>query len=356
VHFSAGGRTYPGDLIYTEGQPSLVVSWRTVDGKRAPYIRFPLNPASLTCVDEHAQLYHYEGPVFAQVSRSPPASAPAVDAETTGRRDAATADSTPRGSEGSGKFAKFVSAMPIHDLELAHTLHGALADIFVSNPQGGENKGAMDRVTRLCEAIVGSVNDLECRVTVRGIESLARLYFSDDGALGLTIGSMAGIEALRYQIFNALSALRGRLDYLNRRPPSKPELPAIQPAKGLKVLVVEDNQDSAESLRRLLEVCGYTVDVAYTGEEGVAAALRLQPDVVLCDIGLPDRDGFQVAAALKEVAETKKARLIAVTAYGSEQDRQRSRDAGFHLHLVKPVRPETLLKQLDDPVQAAQRR
>lgn len=73
------------------------------------------------------------------------------------------------------------------------------------------------------------------------------------------------------------------------------------------------------------------------------------PDIVLCDIGLPDGDGYELAAALRDNPATARARLIAVTAYGGEQDRKRSREASFQLHLVRPVKPENLLQQLDEP-------
>jgi CheY-like chemotaxis protein len=148
-------------------------------------------------------------------------------------------------------------------------------------------------------------------------------------------------STLRSQTF------RGRLDVLERRAPSRQELPALAPTRRLRILVVEDNRDSADSLRKLLELCGYAVTVAYTGDEGLEAALRTPPDVVLCDIALPDRDGFSVATALRRHPSTSNARLIAVTAYGSAEDQKRSHDAGFQLHLVKPVRPDTLLEQLD---------
>jgi len=89
--------------------------------------------------------------------------------------------------------------------------------------------------------------------------------------------------------------------------------------------------------------------LAYSGREGLEAAQRTRPDIVLCDIGLPDTDGYEVAAALRTDPATAQARLIAVTAYGGEQDKRRSREAGFHLHLVKPVKPESLLQELDRP-------
>jgi CheY-like chemotaxis protein len=122
----------------------------------------------------------------------------------------------------------------------------------------------------------------------------------------------------------------------------------IDPGKNhLRVLVVEDNRDAAESLQALLALCGYQVVVAYTGQEALAAARRLQPHVVLCDIGLPDSDGYVIASILRQSADTTGARLIAVTAYGQSKDRRRALAAGFDEHLVKPVDPKMLLCEIE---------
>lgn len=128
--------------------------------------------------------------------------------------------------------------------------------------------------------------------------------------------------------------------------PSKPELPALA-AKSTRILVVEDNRDAAHTLAQFLRLSGYAVNVAYSSREGLEAAKKTPPDFVLCDIGLPDSDGYALAQALREDPQTAGARLIAVTARNGEEDKQRSRDAGFQLHLVKPVQPETLLQELD---------
>jgi CheY-like chemotaxis protein len=111
---------------------------------------------------------------------------------------------------------------------------------------------------------------------------------------------------------------------------------------GKRILVVEDNRDSADSLRLLLELSGHEVAVAYSGHDGVRAAEQYQPDVVLCDIGLPGLDGYGVARKLRDNPTTATARLIAVTAYGHDEDRRRSHEAGFEQHLVKPVDPDAL--------------
>jgi CheY-like chemotaxis protein len=115
----------------------------------------------------------------------------------------------------------------------------------------------------------------------------------------------------------------------------------------LRILVVEDKRDQADSLRMLLGLYGCEVAVAYSGPEGVRAAGQYRPDVVLCDIGLPGLDGYGVARHLRGGPATAGARLIALTAYGQHEDRRRSQEAGFEQHLVKPVDPNALLRALN---------
>jgi CheY-like chemotaxis protein len=215
-----------------------------------------------------------------------------------------------------------VYAKPLAPTALEDLLDQALMQAVLATPGGRNDAEALAHFSRLCARALQVVNDLEARVLVRDIDSLARLLCYADGHVGMGSGSLQGVDALKLQLFNTLSALRGRLHLL--------ELQYIP--------------------SRLLELCGYSVTVAYTAEEGLEAAEKTRPDIVLCDIGLPDSDGYAFAAALREKPGTATTRLIAVTAYGSEQDKKRSREAGFHLHLVKPVRPETLLQELDQPV------
>jgi CheY-like chemotaxis protein len=240
--------------------------------------------------------------------------------------------------------------MSRRDLDDALNLYAALMRLVVSEPGGRDDAEGLRRLSELCARAVRVVNDMEARVLIRGVESRAKLLFSEHGHVGVEAGSLEGVAAVKFQIYNALSNLRGRLQTLHdREPPSRPELPALAAKKDRHVLVVEDDHDSALSLRKLLELCGYTVSVAYNGRDGIEAAEKVLPDVVLCDIGLPDRDGYELAIALRKNPATARVRLIAVTAYGSDQDKQRSREAGFQLHLVKPVKPERLLEELDKP-------
>jgi signal transduction histidine kinase/CheY-like chemotaxis protein len=114
-------------------------------------------------------------------------------------------------------------------------------------------------------------------------------------------------------------------------------------ATSQRVLIVDDNQDAAEMLRGALEALGYTVDVAFDGPSALTRAEAFRPAAVLLDIGLPEMDGYEVARRLRASRpEAQALRLLAVTGYGLETDRQRSRDAGFQAHLVKPIDIERL--------------
>jgi len=104
-----------------------------------------------------------------------------------------------------------------------------------------------------------------------------------------------------------------------------------------RVLVADDNRDAAESLATMFELLGHQVAIAYDGEQAVAEAERLQPEVVLLDLGMPRLDGLGAARRIREFGWAKHTVLIATTGWGQEQDRLASRTAGFDYHLVKPV-------------------
>lgn len=124
---------------------------------------------------------------------------------------------------------------------------------------------------------------------------------------------------------------------------------ALAAASARRILVVEDNPDAAATMRDFLELSGHEVELAASGVDGVQAARKFHPEVVLCDLGLPGMDGYEVAAELRRDPETASAKLIAVTGYGREEDRRRSKEAGFDLHLTKPVDPAQLKALLGTP-------
>jgi CheY-like chemotaxis protein len=114
-----------------------------------------------------------------------------------------------------------------------------------------------------------------------------------------------------------------------------------------RLLVVDDNKDAAESMSMLLEMWGHQVVYAYDGPSALETAERWQPEAVFLDIGLPGMDGYQVAERLRALPQGKGAVLIAITGYGQDDDRRRSRRAGIDHHLVKPVAPDALRTLID---------
>jgi signal transduction histidine kinase len=123
--------------------------------------------------------------------------------------------------------------------------------------------------------------------------------------------------------------------------------PHRQPVPG-KVLVIEDNADGREMLSALLSSYGYEVMQAENGMAGLAMAMASQPDIAIIDIGLPGISGYEVAQRLRESGTTRSMRLIALTGYGLEEDRQKAAQAGFDVHLAKPFDAARLFRALDD--------
>jgi signal transduction histidine kinase len=117
-----------------------------------------------------------------------------------------------------------------------------------------------------------------------------------------------------------------------------------QPAR--RILIVDDNVDSARGLAMLLEMTGHEVQLAHAGVAGLEAAIEFHPDAVLLDIGLPDMNGYDVAKRLREHSRFKQTPLIAITGFGGEADRRRALLSGFDFHLVKPIDYEALAKLL----------
>ena len=119
--------------------------------------------------------------------------------------------------------------------------------------------------------------------------------------------------------------------------PAAPTRPAERTAESWRVLVVDDNEDSADMLAKLLKRSGHDVQTAYTGPTALDVAAAHLPDVVLLDIGLPGINGYEVARRLRLLPQMEDVKIIAMTGYGQDADRQLARDAGFDSHLTKPV-------------------
>jgi PAS domain S-box-containing protein len=119
--------------------------------------------------------------------------------------------------------------------------------------------------------------------------------------------------------------------------PSAAALPEPQPVIPLRVLVVDDNVDAAESLAALLDLAGHATRVAHDGDQALLTAHEFRPEVVFLDIGMPGKDGYEVAKALRGKPETQQVVLVALTGWGAKDDRARSTSAGFDHHLTKPA-------------------
>lgn len=121
-----------------------------------------------------------------------------------------------------------------------------------------------------------------------------------------------------------------------------PEM-STAPAICRRVLVVDDNRDAADSLALLLEMYGHVTSVAYEGQEAVHLARSFAPHIAFVDLALPGLDGCEVARRIRGLESRSGMMLVALTGYGRDSDRERSREAGFDDHLVKPVNPQELL-------------
>jgi len=128
--------------------------------------------------------------------------------------------------------------------------------------------------------------------------------------------------------------------------PAAPEHLDASPVVRRRVLIVDDNRDAAEWLATLLSLSGHETHIALDGDQAVKAAERLLPDAILLDIGLPRIDGYEVCRRIREQPWGRGLMIVALTGWGQEEDRQKSKEAGFNTHLVKPVDDEVIMNLL----------
>lgn len=176
-----------------------------------------------------------------------------------------------------------------------------------------------------------------------GLTLVKRLVELHDGAVGArSEGFGLGSEFLvRIPAFDELPVEDFRV--------SKDEDRAAEPEPGSRhrILVADDNEDAALSLCMMLELMGHQVHTVHDGQAAIRATEAFRPDVVLLDIGMPRLSGYEVAKQIRQLAEGKGVELIALTGWGQEEDRRRSKEAGFDHHLVKPIDLADLTKVSD---------
>ncbi|WP_437591121.1 hybrid sensor histidine kinase/response regulator [Sorangium sp. So ce1000] len=175
-----------------------------------------------------------------------------------------------------------------------------------------------------------------------------------EGGLGIGLTIVRRLVELHGGTVQALSEGAGRgSEFIVRLPrserpvaPLAASAPAAQAGRKLRILVVDDNRDSAESMALLLKRMGNEVHAVFDGPSALDLATRLPPDVVLLDIGMPGMTGYDVARALRRIPDLANLSLFAMTGYGQESDRRRTQEAGFDVHLVKPIRADVLKRHL----------
>lgn len=139
-----------------------------------------------------------------------------------------------------------------------------------------------------------------------------------------------------------------RLPLLLHAPQPQARRAEVAPAaaRALRILVVDDNGDAAHALAMLLSLGGHDVRVENSGAAGLKAAAELQPDAIFCDVGMPGMDGHEFASRLRQHARFANTLLVALTGWGSEEDKRRSRAAGFDEHLTKPASVDAVTAML----------
>jgi two-component system CheB/CheR fusion protein len=243
---------------------------------------------------------------------------------------------------------------------LSQVLQNLLHNAAKYTPDGGKivlsgSREGDQAVMRVRDSGVGIAPELLTRIFdifTQGHRTLDR----SDGGLGIGLTLVRRLVILHGGSVEAYSEGLGKgSEFVVRLPSlevgasadSREEAPTSAAIDAVRrVLVVDDNVDSLESMALLVRHFGHDVRVAHNGSQAVSTAAETIPEVILLDIGLPGMDGYEVARRIRAIPGLQPCRIIAMTGYGQETDRVRSRLAGFDDHLVKPVEPETLRKIL----------
>jgi CheY-like chemotaxis protein len=233
------------------------------------------------------------------------------------------------------------------------------SNLFINAAKYTDIGGRIEvRATQESESIVVSVRDTGIGITRELIPRIFELFAQDknsrahsENGLGIGLALVHGILSLHGGTIEARSEGPGLgSEFVVRFPigAEQQELPAFQEAVisptriGLRVLVVDDNKDVADTSSLLIRLLGHQVHVAYTGRDGIEAAGSLQPHVILTDIGLPDIDGNEFARAIRSNPWGNPIVLVAITGWGDEERKRQSLSAGFDHYLTKPIDPKTL--------------
>jgi CheY-like chemotaxis protein/two-component sensor histidine kinase len=214
------------------------------------------------------------------------------------------------------------------------------------------------RATQEPGSVVVCVRDSGLGIAAEMIPRLFTLYAQDqdarghsEGGLGIGLALAHGLVTLHGGTIEVRSKGPGcGSEFIVRIPPGianveqlpEPDSEASAGGTRLKVLVVDDNKDVADTCSMLIELSGHQVQMAYTGRSAIEIAELFRPQVILTDIGLPDIDGYEFAQTVRATPWGKTAVLVAITGWGAPESKQQSALAGFNHHLTKPIDPRTI--------------
>jgi CheY-like chemotaxis protein len=208
-------------------------------------------------------------------------------------------------------------------------------------------------VVRISDNGVGIPSELLPNVFdlfVQGARTLDRAQ----GGLGVGLTIVKRLVEMHGGEITASSAGAGQGSSFEIRLPRATDMPqaakssSLKPIRPRRIVVVDDNEDGVTMLAALLRFEGHEVTTSMSGSEAVEIVTSTKPDVVLLDIGLPGMDGYEVARRIRATIGEDVPRLVAVTGYGRDEDREQTRTAGFTAHLVKPINFEALRRMLSE--------
>jgi PAS domain S-box-containing protein len=248
-------------------------------------------------------------------------------------------------------------------VRLAQVISNLLQNAAKFTPRGGETTVSVESNPG-CEQAILMVRDTGNGIRPEMLPRLFQAFVQADatvdrskGGLGLGLALVKGLVELHGGSVTVDSEGVGKgaaftitlpLEVTAARTIRVDSADGVIAAAPRRVLVLEDNEDAAAILREMLEIDGHVVEVAYTGREGIEKAQAFHPDVVLCDIGLPEMDGYEVARRMRADPALGRVGLVALSGYAQPEDVEMARESGFDAHLAKPAGTDTLARALAD--------